>query len=256
MHAPAWQMSPSVQTFPSSHAPLMALFWHPSVAEQLSDVQGFSSSHASAPPGMQLPAAQWSARVQTLPSVHVAALGMCTQPELAAQLSSVHGFWSSQASVSLEVQLPPWHLSPSVHALSSLQLSVLAVKAQPLLASQPSSVHGLASVQRTELPGVQLPLRHWSPAVQASPSSQSPLAALCLQPLAATQLSAVHGLPSSQSSAPAPRHFPPAQLSPVVHKLPSVHLPPSALIDVQPLAKSHESAVHTLPSSQSSALPG
>ena len=73
------------------------------------------------------------------------------------------------------------------------------------------------------------------------------------QPWAVEHESSVHGFPSSQLVG-VPLQVPPAQVSPVVHALPSEQLPPFAGGCAQPPA-SHTSCVHGFPSPQSSAGP-
>jgi hypothetical protein len=124
---------------------------------------------------------------------------------------------------------------------------------QPAAKSQLSVVQVLPSSQFSALPPLHAPFLQVSPVVQALPSSQLPLAAVWLQPVAASQASVVHGFASSQVSV-VPVHRPTAQLSPVVHASPSVH-GPLASVWVQPAAKSQLSVVQVLPSSQFSALP-
>ena len=71
-------------------------------------------------------------------------------------------------------QAPSLQASFSVQTLSSLHGPALAAWAQPSLASQLSSVHGLASSQKLAASiavPVQLPLLQASPIVQALPSS-------------------------------------------------------------------------------------
>lgn len=65
----------------------------------------------------------------------------------------------------------------------------------------------------------------------------------------------VHSLPSSQLSEEPGWQLPPWHASPIVHWLPSLHVVPSALECVQPVAATQESVVQTLPSSQSGAVP-
>ena len=95
-----------------------------------------------------------------------------------------------------------------------------------------------------------------SSVVHALPSSQGKALGGFTQPVAGTQLSVVHTLPSSQSAAEVsiPAHEPSAQLSPVVHALPSSQF---AVLgeDTQPNAPSQASSVQRFPSSQSGAAP-
>jgi hypothetical protein len=85
-----------------------------------------------------------------------------------------------------------------------------------------------------------------------------PLAtAVGVQPKTGSQLSVVHTLASLQSSGVPGVHTPAWQVSPPLHTLASLHeVPFSTGVLAQPVAASQLSAVHTLPSLQSSALPG
>jgi hypothetical protein len=104
----------------------------------------------------------------------------------------------------------------------------------------------------TGLPS-HVPAMHSSLSVQGSPSSQAiPSAAFVVpQPVAGVQSSTVQGLPSSvQVTAAPPEQVPLVHVSPVVHASESSHDAPSAAgIAPQPLAGSHISTVHGLPSS-------
>ena len=75
------------------------------------------------------------------------------------------------------------------------------------------------------------------------------------QPVAGLQLSSVQTLPSSQFGGAPPTHDPSAQVSAVVHALPSLH---GAVLFVltQPLAGLQLSSVQPLPSSQLGGAPG
>ena len=84
-----------------------------------------------------------------------------------------------------------------------------------------SSVQTLPSLQSTALPAWHLPAAQVSPLVQALPSSQPAVLALCRQPLAGSQLSSVQGLPSLQLCGLPPTQLPFAHMSATVHTLPS-----------------------------------
>src|SRR5437667_365379 len=74
---------------------------------------------------------------------------------------------------------------------------------------------------------------------------------VCVQPVALSQASTVHELPSSQSTSDPPTQSPPRQASSVVHASPS-----SAFGTwTQPVAGSHASAVQALSSLQSGGAP-
>src|SRR5262245_22801283 len=69
---------------------------HPLVETQESAVQGLPSSQLRAGPPVHTPLRHTSMVVQKLPSSQGAALGVCTQPVVALQVSSVHTLPSSQ----------------------------------------------------------------------------------------------------------------------------------------------------------------
>jgi hypothetical protein len=118
---------------------------------------------------------------------------------------------------------------------------------QPILGSQLSSVHGLASLQPAAFPPAQLPVAQVSPMVQGLPSSHPAALGVFRQIPPLPQLSMVQGLSSSQSSKAPGLQAPASQASPIVQALPSLH-GPLAAVAVQPFAGSHASAVHGLPS--------
>jgi hypothetical protein len=149
--APAWQapfahVSPTVQTLPSVHAALLLLNTQPVATLQLSLVQPLASLQLTSEPDWQLPPAQTSPLVQALPSSHALVRLLCTQPDVVSHVSAVHGLLSLQ----LGALLPAWQAllaqtSPSVQALPSEQLLLLALKTQPPTLLQLSVVHGLLS---------------------------------------------------------------------------------------------------------------
>ena len=71
----------------------------------------------------------------------------------------------------------------------------------------------------------QLPLIHWSLVVQDELSLHTtPIAATVkTHPATGLQVSTVQAFPSLQPRLPVPEHVPAAQVSPVVHALPSLH---------------------------------
>src|SRR5207244_9222751 len=134
---------------------------------------------------------------------------------------------------------PALPASPSVHA------AVSGVLNEPVAGSQESSVHGLPSSQLRAAP-TQTPSEHVSPVVQAFPSSHTvPAAASGLEhaPVAGSQESSVHGLPSSQLRA-APTQTPSEHVSPVVQAFPSSHTVPAAAsrLEHAPVAGSQRSS--------------
>ena len=227
VHAPAWQASLWVQALPSSQACAVFVCTQPLAAEQLSAVHGLSSSQA------------------------VAAHARKRQPLTGSQLSLVHASSSAHARAWPVRHTPLPQISPRVQALPSLQGTLLAVAVQPWLRLQLSSVHGLPSSHvRTPAPW-QPVAPQVSPVVHASPSSQALLLARNAQPLALSQLSVVHGLPSTHTRAAPATQPPPAQVSLVVQLLPSLHLLVLLVWMHAPLVASHVSVVQGLWSSQS-----
>ncbi|MDA1095457.1 MAG: hypothetical protein O3A25_19675, partial [Acidobacteria bacterium] len=100
----------------------------------------------------------------------------------------------------------------------------------PVLESQVSSVHTLASSQALDVPAWQAPPAQISTPLQASPSLQT-------------------------FAAP-PTHLPPLQLSPLVQASPSSQAPALGLWVQPPVAPSQPSLVHALLSSLSMVPPG
>ncbi len=254
-HVPPEQWSPTVHALPSEQLAVPSGGKkQPLAALHLLSVHGLLSSHASVPAPAHVPPAQLSPVVHRSPSLHGPMDGLCWQPSAASQLSIVHGWASSQP-----IWLPGVHtefaqVSPVVQTLPSSQVAVLARCTQPVLALQPSSVHGLPSLQSNALPGWHAPVLHKSPIVQAFPSVHAPVLGVCAQPPWVSQASVVHGLPSLQSCPGPGKHTALKHASPVVHGLPSSHGPEIALC-VQPAPALQPSSVHGLPSSHASPLP-
>ena len=145
-HALLAQASPIVHTLPSLHAALLAEFTQPEDALQVSLVQALPSSQSIPAPGTQLPAAQASPTVHTLPSLQVLLLFSVWQPVAALHESVVHGLPSSQFWFTPGAQLLAAQMSPMVHALPSEQTLLFGVNAQPPTLLQLSVVHGLLSL--------------------------------------------------------------------------------------------------------------
>src|SRR5438132_564516 len=132
-------------------------------------VQPRSGSQASIAPPLQssgVPAVhrpdwQVSAPLHKLPSGHGVPFGAttCWQPAVGSQVSTVHGFPSLQLSARLWVQLPVWHVSLPLHTLPSLHEVPFgaAVCLHPATGSHVSVVHGLASLQLSDVHGVHTP---------------------------------------------------------------------------------------------------
>ena len=251
---PPEQTSPLVHALLSLQASALAVNTQPPLALQLSVVHVLPSLQTTPTPEMQVPPPHLSPVVQELPSSQGSVLASCVQPLAAAQPSFVHMLSSLQSVAAPGKHAPPLQVSPKVQALLSLHGSLLLVKIQPPLASHVSVVHGLPSLQTTNLPGAQVPPLHTSLSVQLLPSLHGLLVVLYTQPVLTLQLSAVHTLPSSQSVASPGKQEPSAQVSPTVQALLSLH---AALLleNEQPLTGSHKSLVHRLPSLQVSPLP-
>ena len=132
--------------------------------------------------------------------------------------------------ITADSQVPATHVSPDVQRLPSSHGFRFGVYMQPSVVSQVSSVQGLPSSHTSAGPGWHVP----SAGLQVS----APL----------------HGSPSSQTTA-APTHAPAAQVSPVVHRLPSSH---GFVLSTwaQPELGSQLSSVHGFPSLQIGATPG
>ena len=249
VHAPPAQVSPTVQTLPSSHGSLELVNTQPLSVSQLLSVHGLPSSQMIFSVPAHTPLAQKSFLEQATPSSQGNALSVCLQPVMASQSSVVHNVPSSQLVAVPGKQMPPAHKSGTVQALLSLHGATLFVKMQPFLASQVSSVQTLPSLQTMSAPGMQTAAPQVSPLVQALPSSQGAVLFSVLQPPAASQVSVVHGLPSSQGLALSGLQKPLLQMSP------SVQLLKSSQANVlngntQPVNGSQVSSVHKLPSAQ------
>ncbi len=254
-HLPPAQVSPAVQTLLSLHGAVLLADWHPKETSQVSVVHGLPSSHLLGPLGVQTPPLQVSPTVQLLLSLQTATLSTCTQPLIAPHESSVHGLPSSQATLVPGTHCPAAQASPTVQTLLSEHGTVLATLLQPLRASQPSVVHKLLSSHDFATPGWHLPPPQTSPTVQTLLSVHTAELAVLWQPLAASQLSSVHKLPSSQLMALPGAQLPPLQVSPAVQTEPSSQALLLLLL-LQPLMASQESVVQLLLSLQSLAGPG
>ena len=148
--------------------------------------------------------------MQTLPSLQVALISVCTHPVAGSQLSAVHALWSLQSVAAPGRQAPPPQTSPAVHALPSLHaLDVfvwkqpeaglhpslvqtlpslhvtddVSVNTQPVAGAHESTVHALLSLQTRVPVGWQLEERHRSPVVHALPSLQDSVLFACVQPV-------------------------------------------------------------------------
>jgi len=127
LQTPAAHVSPPLQPLLSLHGAVLFVKTQPLLASQLSLVQTLPSLQAMTAPALQVPAAQTSPPVQTLPSLQEAVLLLWVQPLAALQLSSVQTLPSSQLIVWPLMQEPPWQVSPEVQALPSLQTATFAL---------------------------------------------------------------------------------------------------------------------------------
>ena len=139
---PEKHCSPSVHALSSSQiVPCATLsFTQPSgISEsQLSTVHSWLSSQSGAMPPTQIELVQASEVVHSSPSLQDSVLGINWHPSVPAtpstgvglQLSSVQGFKSSHTTPS-PTHAPSKHVSREVHALPSLQTSLLGRNTQP-----------------------------------------------------------------------------------------------------------------------------
>ena len=156
---------------------------------------------------------------------------------------------SWQTTASPATHAPDLQAEEAVHALPSSQATALAVKTQPLLGSQASSVHPLPSSQIKGVFELHAPSRQPSAIVHASPSSQGKAFGVEVHPEAGSQPLDVQTSPSSQSKPPDPEQLPALQAEAVVQALPSSQGAPFAL-KLHPDAASQASSVQGFPSSQ------
>jgi hypothetical protein len=154
----------------------------------------------------------------------------------------------------------------------------MGTELHPVAGSHVSLVQALpSSAHVTGGPLVQDPPLHVSLAVHAFPSSHGAVFGVDEHPVAASQLSVVHALPSSQTTGAVRQPSVGSQLSvvqalkssqdtvsylhpsvlqkSVVHALPSLHLW-SRVIGTQPRSGTQKSSVHSMPSSHTTGAPG
>jgi glyoxylate utilization-related uncharacterized protein len=184
----------------------------------------------------------------------VAALSVWAQLVAGLQLSFVQPLPSLQSGGPPPAHAPPPHASPIVHALPSLQETVLLVCTHPEAGLQVSSVQTLLLLQFGGGPPTQVAPLQPSAVVHASPSSHGAALSTWTQPVAELQLSSVQPLPSLQLGGAPPTQAPAPHVSLVVQALPSLH-GAVLLVWVQPVAGLQASFVHTLPSLQLSTAP-
>ena len=212
----------------------------------------FPSSQSGAAPPAQTVSAQISPVVHAFPSSQDSVLATLAHPVAGSQVSSVHTFPSSQSGVdvSLPAHNPPPQRSVVVQALPSSQTSALATKVHPVSSSQVSSVQGFESSHLGAGPPMQRVSAQVSSVVHTLPSSQTSALATKVHPASSSQVSSVQGFESSQLGAGPPMQRVSAQVSGVVHALPSSHSLKLAGF-THPVDGAQPSVVHTLSSSQS-----
>jgi hypothetical protein len=246
-HAPAAQVSPTVQNLPSSHGSELFTWPQPCTGSQTSVVHGLPSPQARGVRPRHVPPAHPSTVVQTSWSLHGRLLGVWVQPDPGLQPSVVHTLPSSQGRGVPATQTPPLHVSPTVHALPSSHALLAFVFTQPSVGLQLSIVHGLPSSQLTAGPPAHVPPLQRSPDVHWSSSLHDTVFGVCVQPVADAHESVVHTWPSSQSGAGPPAHPPARHSSAVVQAFPSSH-GAALFVCTQPVAGSQPSSVHGLAS--------
>jgi hypothetical protein len=160
-----------VQAFPSLHEAVLLTCTQPELGLHESFVHTFPSSQFGAPLPTQLPPAQASTIVQTLPSSQGEVLFACRHPVDGLQLSSVHTFPSEQSVAGPPWHVPPPHVSPVVHGFPSSHVAVLFVWTHPVTGSQLSSVQTSPSSQFLGGPPTQTVPEHVSETVHTLSSS-------------------------------------------------------------------------------------
>jgi hypothetical protein len=140
----------------------------------------------------------------------------------------------------------------SGHSLLVLQQSVSEVCRHPVVALHESFVQLFPSSQSMGVYVHPFDESHLA-IVHPSPSSQS--MGVYVHPFDESQVSTVHALSSSQLIVVKPPHWPPIQPSYGVHGSPSLQGILLGLCTQFPVPDSHESSVHTLPSSHCFKVP-
>jgi hypothetical protein len=164
VHTPAWQVSPPLHTLASLHeVPFnTGVLAQPVAASQLSVVQTLPSLQSSALAGVHTPFWQVSFPLQTSPSAHEEPLGSGAvwHPAIGSQLSVVQTLPSLHASGLPAAHTAAWQVSTPLQTLASAQEVPFTTGeySQPKTGSQVSVVHGLASLQVSAVPAVQVPL--------------------------------------------------------------------------------------------------
>ncbi len=245
-HLPPEQTSPEVHAVPSSHTAVLVLDPHLPLL-QVSSVQGFLSSQS-------LTSAQLPPQPKITAVLHA--------PVLASHESVVHASPSSHTFLVPTSHFLLLHVSPTVQASpSASQVAADERFTQPFKALQVSREHGFLSSQSNAAPGVQVPPWQLSFSVQLELSASHGLpcngAPSALHwPVAASQPSLVHKLPSSHTLALPATHTLSAQASPTVQAVLSASQGLVLAVNLQPTCGSQASVVHELPSSHTCGWPG
>ena len=179
------------------------------------------SSQALAAPGTQALPAHTSPILHTFPSEHTAELLTPVQPIAVSHTSSVQGLPSLQTANPPPTQVFSAQVSFCVQAFPSSQGNVLAACWHKVTPPQVSVVQAFPSSQLFAEPGMHTPPLHASFSVQLLPSEQGRVFFTNRHPLAVSQASSVHGLPSAHNRPVPPKHVPFLHISPLVHALPS-----------------------------------
>jgi hypothetical protein len=253
LQAEAAHTSPTEHALPSLHGEVLALNAQPSLASQLSSVQGLLSLQPSTLPDLHTPLEHASPTVHTLPSAsQVVPSLLATMPHLpvlVAQMLLAHTVFTLVSQLTTVAGL-------TLQLYGKLLLSQKSVPLHKLPSSWPAQSLSMLQPQ-VLVPDLHVPAAHTSPVVQPLPSSQLAVLLLWLQPVEGTQPSVVQGFPSSHRLAgltAVPLQVPALHASLVVQALPSLHATVLAEL-TQPALGSHESLVHTLLSLQLTALP-
>jgi hypothetical protein len=185
---------------------------------------------------VQTPAWQVSPVVQALPSVHVVPFVITGLEQTPVDGSHVPATWHWSLAVQVTVvppQRPAWQVSPVVQALPSLHdvpFVAAGFEHTPVEGLHvPATWHWSLAVQVTAVP-VHVPAWQLSPVVHASPSVHDvPFVAFGFEqrPVAGLHVPATWHWSLAVQVTAVPPQTPAWQLSPVVHRAPSLHVVPS-----------------------------
>jgi len=244
---PAMQCHPAPE--PQGDVSATAECRQPLPASHQSLVQAFESLQSSGTDPTHPPPLHLSTVVHLLESSQGNELFECLHPSETTHQSVVQIFPSSQLGGGPPEQFPFLHASEVVQAFPSLHGNELFLCKHACTGSHESSVHGLPSLQLNGDRPTHLPPAHLSTVVHLLASSQGLLFVACRHPVAGSQLSLVHRLPSSQLGGELPMQNPPEHLSTVVQAFPSLQAA-WLFLCMHPATGSHQSSEHTLASLQ------